>query len=88
MSDPSQSPYYRQAQQHEKQGQLKEAIQCFMHAGAISDAARILMSQRQFEQAGNLLIRHLGAPPNQVGKLRADKRKEVCGILVTAIVTG
>lgn len=76
MSDPSQSPYFRQAQQLEKQGRLNEAIQSFVHAGAISEAARILMSQRQFEQAGNLLMRHLGAPPSQVGKLRADKRKE------------
>ena len=76
MNDPSNSPYFRQAKELEKQGRLNEAIQSFVHAGAISEAARILMSQRQFEQAGNLLMRHLGAPPNQVGKLRADKRKE------------
>jgi len=76
MSEPSNSPYFRQAQELEKQGRLNEAIQNFVQAGSISEAARILMSQRQYEQAGNLLMRHLGAPPNQVGTLRADKRKE------------
>jgi len=76
MARPNQNPHYLQAQQLEKKGQLDDAARAYAQGGAVSDAARVLMSLRRYDDAANLLMHHLGVPPNQAGRLNAEKRKE------------
>ena len=76
MANQSGNPYYEQGRQLEKQGQLDHAARAYAQGGAISDAARVLMSLRRYEEAANLLMRNLGVAPNKVGQLVPEKRKE------------
>jgi len=65
-----------QAKALEANGQLEGAAKGYADAGDFAEAARVLVALRRFEDAGNLLIRGLGVPPDQVGALTTQKRKE------------
>ena len=50
----------KKAKELERTGLAERAIGLYVSAGAIDEAARVLVAQRRYADAGNLLVRHLG----------------------------
>jgi serine/threonine-protein kinase len=59
----------------EKNGEVDLAVQAFVRAGAIEEAARVLTSARRFAEAGHLLFDALGVAASEVGRLEPARRK-------------
>ena len=50
----------KKAKELERTGLAERAVGLYVSAGAIDEAARVLVAQRRYADAGNLLVRHLG----------------------------
>src|SRR5262249_4737820 len=61
----------------EKRGLVDSAVQAFLRAGDINEAARALMAARRFAEAGKLPWNSLNIQPLQVQRLDPNAKKQV-----------
>ena len=60
----------------EQQGQVDAAVEAYKASGAPAEAARLLMTQRRYDEAAELLVSGLGVHPAHAGNLSPDKKRE------------
>ncbi len=63
------------AQTLEQHGRTDAAVEAYVAAGAVEDAARLLFSKKRFREAGELLVRSLGFEPGQASQLSPSGRR-------------
>ena len=64
-----------QAKSHEAGGRADEAARAYLSAGSLSDAVRVLVEAKRYLDAGNLVMRAVGATPETVQALNGQKRR-------------
>jgi len=66
-----------QAKSHEAGGRADEAARAYLSAGSLSDAVRVLVEAKRYLDAGNLVMRAVGAKPDQVSRLQQGQKRRL-----------
>jgi serine/threonine-protein kinase len=62
------------AREAERLGQVDAAVRAYLRAGAVAEAARVLVAAKRHAEAGHLVMESLGVGPGVVGSLDAERK--------------